>query len=69
MLTIPGYPYNLLPVSDEIGFKKKITGQVFAWKSGLKVPLLPLGPFCPLQTTLLSDLVGYGKLWIEMAVC
>ncbi len=29
-----------------------------AWKSGLKVPLLPLGASCPLQTTLLSDLVG-----------
>jgi hypothetical protein len=29
-----------------------------AWKSGLKVPLLPLGPYCPLQTIFLSDLVG-----------
>jgi hypothetical protein len=29
-----------------------------AWKSGLKVPLLPLGHSCPLQTILLSDLVG-----------
>ncbi len=27
-------------------------------KSGLKVTLLPLGPPCPLQTILLSDLVG-----------
>jgi hypothetical protein len=29
-----------------------------AWKSGLKVPFLPLGRSCPLQTFLLSDLVG-----------
>jgi hypothetical protein len=29
-----------------------------AWISGLKVPLLFLGPFCPLQTVLLSDVVG-----------
>jgi hypothetical protein len=29
-----------------------------AWKSGLKVILLPFGPSCPLQTILLSDLVG-----------
>jgi hypothetical protein len=28
------------------------------WKSGLKVPFLPLGPSGPLQTILLSDLVG-----------
>jgi hypothetical protein len=32
-----------------------ILGQVLAWKSGLKVPLLHLGPSCPLQTILLSD--------------
>ncbi len=31
--------------------------QTFAWKSGLKAPLLPLEPSCPLQTILLSDLV------------
>ncbi len=31
---------------------------VLAWKSGLKVPSLPFGPPCPLQTILLSDLVG-----------
>jgi hypothetical protein len=60
MLTIPGFPNNLLPVScGDIGFFKK---RLFAWKSGLEVPLLPLGPSCPLQTILLSDLVGYGKL-------
>jgi hypothetical protein len=68
MLTIPGFPSNLLPVScADIGFLKKSTGQAFAWKSGLKVTLLPLPSF-PLQTILLSDLVGYGKLWIVMAV-
>ncbi len=33
------------------------------------MPLLPLGPFCPLQTMLLSDLVGFDSpLQIEMAV-
>jgi hypothetical protein len=37
---------------------KKLLGVVLAWKSGLKVPLLPLGRSCPLQTILLSDLVG-----------
>jgi hypothetical protein len=36
----------------------KSLGQVLAWKSGLKVPLLPSGPSGPLQTILLSDLVG-----------
>jgi hypothetical protein len=57
-LTIPGFPYNLLPVScGDIGFKK-ILDLVLAWKSGLKVPLLPLGRFCSLQTILPSDLVG-----------
>jgi hypothetical protein len=57
-LAIPGFPYNPLPVScGDIGFLKKSRGQLLAWKSGLKVPLLPLGPSCPLQTILLSDLV------------
>jgi hypothetical protein len=37
---------------------KKILGLVLAWKLGLKVPLLPLGHSCPLQTILLGDLVG-----------
>jgi hypothetical protein len=42
---------------------------VLAWKSGLKVPLLPLGPSCPLQTILLSDLVGRdNSLQMVMAV-
>jgi hypothetical protein len=50
-------PYNLHSCSD-IGLLKKSLGQVLAWKSGLKVPLQPLGPSCPLQTILLSDLVG-----------
>ncbi len=40
-----------------------------AWKSGLKVPLLPLGPSYPLQTILLGDLFGCGgQLQIVMAV-
>jgi hypothetical protein len=40
-----------------------------ALKSGLKVPLLPSGHYCPLQTILLSDLVGcYSLLQIVMAV-
>jgi hypothetical protein len=56
-LTMSGYPYNLLPVScGDTSFKKSL-GQVLAWKSGLKVPLLPIGPSCPLQTILLYDLV------------
>ncbi len=34
------------------------------------MPFLPLGPSCPLQTILLSDLVGCGSpLQIVMAVC
>jgi hypothetical protein len=39
-------------------YLKKILGLVMAWKSGLKVPFLPLGHCCPLQTILLSDLIG-----------
>jgi hypothetical protein len=35
-----------------------ILGLVMTGKSDLKVPLLPLGPSCPLQTILLSDLEG-----------
>jgi hypothetical protein len=42
---------------------------VLAWKSGLKVPLLPFGPPCPLQTILMSDLVGCDSpLRIIMAI-
>ncbi len=37
---------------------KKILGLVLAWKSGLKVPFLHLGHSYPMQTILLSDLVG-----------
>ncbi len=68
-LTIPGFTYNLLPVScGDIGFKKSL-GQVLAWKSGLKVHLLPLGPSCCLQTILMSDLVRSDSLLqIVMAV-
>jgi hypothetical protein len=48
---------------------KKIVGLVFAWKSGLKVPFLPLGSSCPLQTILLIDLVGCDSpLQIIMAI-
>ncbi len=40
-----------------------------AWKSGRKVPLLPLGHSRPLQTIQLSDLVGCDSpLKIVMAV-
>jgi hypothetical protein len=57
-LTIPGCPCNCLPVScSDIDFLTKILGLVLAWKSGLKVPLLPLGRSCPMKTILLSDLV------------
>ncbi len=38
---------------------KKILGIVLAWKSGLKLPFLTLECYCPLQTILLSDLVGW----------
>ena len=37
---------------------KKILGLVWAWKSGVKVPLLSFGRSSFLQTILLSDLVG-----------
>jgi hypothetical protein len=44
--------------------------QTFAWKSGLKAPLLPLETFSPLQTILLSDLVRCDSpLEIIMAFC
>ncbi len=36
----------------------KIIGLLLAWKSGLKVSFLPLGPSCSLQILLLSDLGG-----------
>jgi hypothetical protein len=41
---------------------RKILGLVSAWKSGLKVPLLPLGPSWPLKTIKLGDLVGCDNL-------
>ncbi len=44
-LPIPGFPYNLLLATcGGIGFLKNCIGHVLAWISGLKVPLLPLGP-------------------------
>jgi hypothetical protein len=36
-------------------------GQVLAWKSGYKVPLLLLGPSYPLKTLPLSHLVRSGS--------
>ncbi len=60
MLTILGFPHNCLLVScGDIGFKKNYS-LVLAWKSGLKVPFLTLGCFCPLQTILLR---WYGWVW------
>ncbi len=48
---------------------KKIPGLVLPCNSGLKVPLLPLGRSCPLQTILLSDLVGCDSpLQVVMAI-
>ncbi len=71
-LIIPGsgFPHNCLPVScgdTDTGFKK-ILGLILAWKTGLKVPFLPLGRSCPLQNILLCDLVGSDSpLQIVMA--
>jgi hypothetical protein len=66
---LPGFPYNCLPVScGDIGFKK-ILGLVLAWKSGLKVALLPLECSCPLQTILLRGLMRCDSpLQIVMAI-
>ncbi len=68
-LIIPGYYHNCLPVScGDTGFLKKNLGLVLAQKSGLKVPFLVLRRSCPLQTILLSDLVGCDSpLQIVMA--
>jgi hypothetical protein len=59
--TIPGFSYDLLVSFGDIGILKNCIGQLLAWISGLKVALLPLGPSCPLQAILLSDLVGCGS--------
>jgi len=69
-LTTPGFPYNCLLVScDDTDLKKYILGQILAWKSGLKVPFLPRGRSWPLQTILLSYLVGCDSpLQIVIAV-
>ncbi len=69
-LPISGFPYNCLPVScGDIHFLKVILCLVLAWKSGLKASLLPLGPSYPLQTSLLSDLVGCDSpMRIVMAI-
>jgi hypothetical protein len=67
-LAIPGFPHNCLPVSLGALALKKIIGLVWAWKSGLKVPFLPLGRSFPLQNILLSDLFGCDRpLQIVMA--
>jgi hypothetical protein len=47
---------------------KKTLGLVLALKSGLKVPLLPLGPNCPLQTILPSDLIGCASQTLQMVM-
>jgi hypothetical protein len=55
--TVPGFPYNLHPVScGDIGFLKQ-------WLSSglISGPKVPIGPSCPLQTILLSDLIGCGS--------
>jgi hypothetical protein len=68
-LTIPGFLHNCLPVScGDIGFIKNHRSSI-----GLGIwpqsAFLPLGHSCPLQTTLLSDLVGCDSpLQIVMAV-
>jgi hypothetical protein len=60
---MPRFPYNLLFVScGDINTLKNCIGQVLAWKSGLKVPLLHLGSSCPMPAILLSDLAGCGGL-------
>ncbi len=68
LLTMPGFQYNLLPVSwGDTGFNEKSLDQVLAWQLGHNLPLLPLGPSCPLQPILLGDLVRYqfGTLLFE----
>jgi hypothetical protein len=58
-LIIPGFPHNCLPVScGDISFLKKILGLVLAWKSGLKVPLLPLGCSCVPSANYSSEWFG-----------
>jgi len=54
---IYSFDYNFLFLMATLAFNK-ILGLVLAWKSGRKVSLLPLGPSCPLQIILLSDMVG-----------
>jgi hypothetical protein len=48
---------SFLFLAVTMAFFEKNIGQVLAWESGLKVPLLPLRPSLPLQIILLSDLV------------
>ncbi len=61
-LTILGFPNNLLPVACRDSGLKKNLGLVFAWKSGLKAPLLSLGSSCPLQTILWVIWLGVTAL-------
>jgi len=46
----------------DIGLLKNNPRSSMAWKSGLKVPLLPVRISCTLQTILLSDLVWCDRL-------
>jgi hypothetical protein len=55
---LPGFPYNLLPIScGDIGFKRS---KINYWhgKQNHKVSLMPCGPPCPLQAVLLGDLAA-----------
>jgi hypothetical protein len=52
-----GFHHNCFFIScGDIGLKESLD-LVLAWKSGRKLPFLPLGRSCPLQTILLGDLV------------
>jgi hypothetical protein len=55
-LTIPGFPYNCLPVScGDISFLKKILGLVLAWKSGLRLLQLVMAIWCCQQRAVTPD--------------
>ncbi len=45
-----------------VTFALRTADKFLAWKSGHKVPLLPIGPSCPPQAILLGDLVWCGSL-------
>ncbi len=60
------FSFNKCPIYTQDGASAKFSTNsqetdnsvVLASKSGLKVPLLPLGPSCPPQTIQLGDLAG-----------